>query len=46
LLDHRTVAALASLLKTEGDSPSAVPESRANSLRRLYPLGAKGRGAT
>ena len=28
LLDHRTVAALAALLGTEGDRPSAIPESR------------------
>ena len=46
LLDHRTVAALAALLETEGDRPSAVPESRPNPLRRLFPLGAKGRAAT
>ena len=46
LLDHRTVAALAKLLETEGDSPSAVHEPRPNPLRRLFPLGAKGRAAT
>jgi aryl carrier-like protein len=46
LLDHRTIAALAALLEIEGDRPSAISESRANSLRRLYPLGSKGRGAT
>ena len=42
LLDHRTVAALAALLETEGDRPSAVPESRPNPLRRLFPLAPKG----
>jgi amino acid adenylation domain-containing protein len=46
LLDHRTLAALAALLETEGDRPSAVHESRPNPLRRLFPLGAKGRAAT
>jgi hypothetical protein len=46
LLDHRTVAAVAALLETEGGSPSAVGESRPSSLRRLYPISAKGRGAT
>jgi aryl carrier-like protein len=46
LLDHRTVAALAAQLEIEGDRPSAVPESRPNPLRRLFPLDAKGRAAT
>jgi aryl carrier-like protein len=46
LLDHRTVAAVAALLATEGDRPSATPVSRPDSLRRLVPLGAKGRRAT
>jgi amino acid adenylation domain-containing protein len=46
LLDHRTVAAVAALLETEGDRPSATPVSRPDSLRRLVPLGAKGRRAT
>jgi acyl-coenzyme A synthetase/AMP-(fatty) acid ligase/aryl carrier-like protein len=46
LLDHRTVAAVATLLETEGASPPAVVESRPNPLRRLYPISAKGRGAT
>jgi amino acid adenylation domain-containing protein len=46
LLDHPTVAALATLLETEGDRPSAVHEPRPNPLRRLFPLGAKGRAAT
>jgi amino acid adenylation domain-containing protein len=46
LLDHRTVAAVAALLETEGDRPFATPASRPDSLRRLVPLGAKGRRAT
>jgi amino acid adenylation domain-containing protein len=46
LLDHRTVAALAAALATEGETPSAAPESRSSQLRRLFPLGAKGRAAT
>ena len=46
LLDHRTVAALATSLETEGGTPSAATDSRANQLRRLFPLGAKGRAAT
>ncbi len=46
LLDHRTVAALAALLETEADRPSAIPESRPNPLRRLYPVSAKRGGAT
>jgi amino acid adenylation domain-containing protein len=46
LLDHRTVAAVAALLETEGDRPSSSPVSRPDSLRRLVPLGAKGRRAT
>jgi amino acid adenylation domain-containing protein len=46
LLDHRTVAALAGLLETEGDKPPETPASRPDSLRRLFPLGAKGRRAT
>ena len=46
LLNHRTVAAVAALLETEGNSPSTVAESRPNPLRRLYPISAKGRGAT
>ena len=46
LLDHRTVAAVAALLETEGDRPSSSPVSRPDSLRRLVPLGAQGRRAT
>ena len=46
LLDRRTVGALAALLETEGDRSSAVHESRPNPLRRLFPLGAKGRATT
>jgi aryl carrier-like protein len=46
LLDHRTVAALAAVLETEADRPSAASESRPNPLRRLFPLAAKGRAAT
>ena len=46
LLDHRTVAAVAALIETDGGSPSAVAEPRPNPLRRLYPISAKGRGAT
>ncbi len=46
LLDHRTVAALAAFLETESARPSAVPESRPNPLRRLFPLGARARTAT
>ena len=33
-------------LATEGETPSAAAESRASQLRRLFPLGAKGRAAT
>jgi amino acid adenylation domain-containing protein len=45
MLDHRTIAALAAALVTEGGSPSAATESRGQ-LRRLFPHGAKGRAAT
>jgi aryl carrier-like protein len=44
LLDHRTVAALAAALETD-DSAAPAAGRRANSLRRLYPVAAKG-GAT
>ena len=46
LLDHRTVAALAAALEAEGDVTFPATESRANQLRRLFPLGAKGRTVT
>ena len=45
LLDHRTVAALAAALAMEESKPSPAG-SRANRLRRLYPLAAKGHVAT
>jgi amino acid adenylation domain-containing protein len=44
LLDHRTVAALAAALVTEESAPSPAG-SRANPLRRPYPVIAKGRVA-
>ena len=46
LLEHRTVSELAALLEAEGDRPAVAPESRPSPLRRLYPLDAKGSGAT
>jgi aryl carrier-like protein len=46
LLDHRTVAALAASLETEDGATFHATESRANQLRHLFPLGAKGRTAS
>jgi aryl carrier-like protein len=46
LLTHRTVAALAAALETEGEATSAAPELGAKPLRRPFPLRAKGRTAT
>ena len=45
LLEHRTVAALAAALATKADEPTAAPELRASQLRRMFPLGAKGRAS-
>lgn len=44
LLDHRTIAAVAASL--DGGATFPATESRANRLRRQFPLGAKGRKAT
>ena len=46
LLDRRTIAALAASLEMEGGATFPATESRANPLRRQFPLVAKGHTAT